>query len=181
MNGTVQRRWSLSFIVPPADSNGSTTSSVPLGSACGVSAQRLDVIYTNETWQSSDQSCVNLTPGLNAPGAFIDAKTGQIVSNIKTLLEDGSLLQVVGLQSVDGNRTFELQAETSGPTTLEMWVNADTYLPVQSVTTASAGAPGSTGTTVSQYSFLSPSQSNLANLTVTVPQGFTQTSSSQKG
>lgn len=181
VDGTVQSGWSLSFTVPPTGSTGSTTSSVPLGTACGVSAQRLDVNYTNRTWQSSDQSCVNLTPGLNAPGAFIDARTGQVVSNIKTLLEDGSLLQVVGLQSADGNRTFELQATTPGPTTLELWVNADTYLPVQSVTTGPAGAPGNTGTTVSQYSFLDPNQSNLANLTLTVPPGFTQTFSSQKG
>lgn len=181
VDGTAQSGWSLSFTVPPTDSTGSTTSSAPLGSACGVSAQRLDVSYTNRTWQSSDQSCVNLTPGLNSPGAFIDAKTGQPVSNIKALLEDGSLLQVVGLQSADGNRTFELLATTPGPTTLELWVNADTYVPVQSVTTSPAGAPGNTGTTVTQYSFLDPNQSNLANLTLPVPPGFTQTSSSEKG
>jgi hypothetical protein len=58
-----------------------------------------------------------------------------------------------------------MTAKTLGPTRLDLWVSADTYLPVQSVTTAPTGAARNTGTTVSQYSFLSPSQSNLANLT----------------
>lgn len=178
----VQRQWSLSFTVPSANSTGTSAPSDSLGEACDVSAQRLDVDYTDRTWQSSEQSCVNLTPGLNAPVAFVDAKTGQLVSNIKTLLEDGSSLQVVGLQSVGGERTFELQAKApNSVTTLELWVDADTYLPVQSVTTSPAGIPRSTETTVTQYSFLPPSQSNLANLTVTVPPGFTQSSSSQRG
>lgn len=162
------------------DSTGSAPSNVPPGAACDVSAQRLDVDYTNRTWQTSEQSCVALTPGIDANVAFVDPKNGHLVSNIKTLVSDG-FLQVIGYPTVDGQRTIEMTAKTLGPTTLDLWVSADTYLPVQSVTTAPTGAAENTGTTVSQYSFLSPSQSNLANLTVTVPQGFTQTSSSEKG
>jgi hypothetical protein len=40
---------------------------------------------------------------------------------------------------------------------------------------------GKTFTTVDQYSFLSPTQANLANLRVTVPPGFREIVSPEKG
>lgn len=177
-DGTVQSRWSLTFTVPPTNSAGSTPPNTPLGAACNVSAQRVDVDYTNRTWHTSEQSCVALTPGIDTNVAFVDPKTGDLVSNIKTLVSD-AYLQVIGYPTVDGQRTIEITPKTLGPVTLDLWVNADTYLPVQSVTTAPPppGAPGNTETTVSQYSFLNASQSNLAKLALTPPRGFTQTPS----
>ena len=68
-------------------------------------------------------------------------------------------------------------------TTLALWVNAATYLPVQSVTTGPIGDPnpGKSWTTEDQYSFLSPTPPNLANLALTVPPGFKESVSSESG
>jgi hypothetical protein len=177
--GTVQGTWSLTFAVPAggATSNRAETA----GLACNVSGQRIDVDFANQTWQSSEQSCVALTPGLDT-AEFLDPTTHQPISNITTLVADG-LLQVVGHPTVDGQPTVELKSDTQGITTLDLWVNASTYLPVQSVTTGPTGDPnsGKTFTTVDHYSFLSPTQVNLANLRVTVPPGFKEIASPEKG
>jgi hypothetical protein len=178
VGGIIQGKWGLTFSVPAGASGG--TSTVPLGAACNVSGQRIDVNYTNQTWQTSVQTCVALTPGLDTV-AFVNPKTGQLVSNIRTLVADGFLL-VVGYPTVGGQPTVELRSSTYGATTLDLWVNADTYLPMQSVSTSpTTGDNGGISTMTVQYSFLSPTQSTLDNLHVTAPHGFTQTFSSEKG
>ncbi|HEY1653327.1 MAG TPA: hypothetical protein VGG09_15690 [Acidimicrobiales bacterium] len=179
VEGTVQNKWSLTFTVPAegATNNGGETTGV----ACNVAGQRIDVDYANQTWQSSEQSCVTLTPGLDTD-EFVDPTTHQPVSNIKALVADG-LLRVVGYPTIEGQSTVELKSNTRGATTLELWVNASTYLPVRSMNTSPTGDPnpGKTSTTVDRYSFLSPTQANLASLQVTVPAGFREIASSQKG
>jgi hypothetical protein len=176
---TVQGKWSLTFTDPAggATSNSAETTGV----ACDVAGKRIDVDFTNQTWQSSEQSCVALTPGLDTAG-FLDPTTHQLISNITTLVADG-LLQVVGYPTVDGQPTVELKSDTQGAATLDLWVNATTYLPLQSMYTGPTGEPnsGKRFRTVDQYSFLSPTQANLVNLQVTVPPGFTEIVSPQKG
>ena len=125
----LQSEWSLSFTIPPA----ATTTGPDSGDACNVAAQRIDVSFTDQTWQSSQQSCVNLTPGLNTTLGFVDPKTHQDISNIKTLVAQG-LLQVAGYPTLSGEPTIELKSNTQGVSTLDLWVSANTYLPVQSVT-----------------------------------------------
>jgi hypothetical protein len=178
IGGTTQNEWSLSFTIPPA----STTTSPDSGVACNVSAQRIDVSFTDQTWQSSQQSCVASTPGLNTTLAFVDPKTHQDTSNIKTLVAQG-LLQVAGYPTLSGEPTVELKSNTQGASTLDLWVSANTYLPLQSVTTGPTGDPnpGQTESTVDQYSFLDPTPANRANLQVTVPSGFREVVSSGKG
>jgi hypothetical protein len=180
VGGTVQNRWSLIFTAPAGGATNNTGPITGLGATCNVSGQRIDVYLTNQTWQSSEQSCVALDPGLDT--AFLDPRTGQLISNIKTLVADG-LLQVLGYPTEHGQPTVELKTGTHGVTTLDLWVNANTYLPVQSVTTGPTGDAnsGQTFTTVDQYSFLSPTQANLANLRVTVPPGFREIVSPEKG
>ncbi len=176
--GTIQNKWSLTFTVPAGASDGGST--VPRGAACNVAGERIDVNFTNRTWQTSVQTCVALTPGLDTV-AFVDPKTGQLVSNVKTLVANG-FLQVVGYPTVDGQATVELRSNANGATTLDLWVNAETYLPVQSVSTSPTTGPNAgTSTTTVHYSFLNPTQSNLDNLDVTAPPGFTRTFSSDKG
>ncbi len=72
---------------------------------------------------------------------------------------------------------------TQGATALDLWVNDSTYLPVQSVATGPVGGSdaGKTWTTVNQYTFLSPTQPNLATLQVTIPPGFSETVSASDG
>jgi hypothetical protein len=108
--------------------------------------------------------------------------THQLISNIKTLVADG-LVHVVGYPNLNGEQTVELNSNTPGVTTLDLWVSARTYLPLQSVTTGPTGDPnpGKTWTEVDQYSFLSPTQANLANLQVTVPPGFREIVNAPKG
>jgi hypothetical protein len=181
VGGTVQNTWSLSFTVPAGNATNSGTAAIGVGASCNVSAHRLDVDFTSQTWQSSVQSCVRLTPGLDTVG-FIDPATGQLISNIKTLVAD-RLLQVVGYPTIDGQSTIELTTHTLGVTTLHLWVNASTYLPVQSVTASPVGTPnlGKTSTTVDQYSYLSATPANLAHLQATIPPGFKELNSTEKG
>jgi hypothetical protein len=65
--------------------------------------ERIDVDYTNQTWQPLEQSCVALSPGLHTV-AFVDPATGQLISNIKTLVAEG-LLEIVGYPTLDGQPT----------------------------------------------------------------------------
>ena len=97
-------------------------------------------------------------------------------------MADG-LLDVVGYPTLDGQPTIELKTHTLGATTLDLWVNASTYLPVQSVTTSPTGDPnpGKTSTTIDRYSFLNPTQANLAKLQVTAPPDFREIVSPEKG
>jgi hypothetical protein len=181
VGGTVQGEWSLTFTVP---TGGATTNSAQAtGTSCGVSGQRTDIDLTNQTWQPSEQSCVALTPGLDGPAAFLDPTTHQLTSNIKTLAADG-LVQVVDLSHIAGQPTVEFKSDTQGASTLDLWVNATTYLPIQSVTTYPTFPPGGASelaTETTQYSYLTPSPSNLANLQVAVPPGFTKIVSPGKG
>lgn len=184
VGGIVQRKWGLTFTVPDGGTGNSGTSTAPLGDACGVTGKRIDVNFTNRTSITSPQSCVNLSPGLNTGVAFDDPKTGQPVSNIKTVVADG-FLHVVGYPTVDGQPTVELKSATLGVrviSTLALWVNANTYLPLQSVDTSEGTGPDNgTTTTVNHYSFMSPTQENLANLSVTAPPGFTESASAVGG
>jgi hypothetical protein len=181
VGGTVENTWSLTFTVPASGASNNSASTASLGAACNVAGQRIDVDFTNRTWQPSEQSCVALTPGLDTLG-FVDPATGHLISNVKTLVADG-LLQVAGYPTLDDQPTVELKTDTHGATTLDLWVNASTYLPVESVTTSPTGDPnpGKTSTTVDQYSFLSPTQPNLTNLQVTIPPGFREIVSASGG
>ena len=172
----LQSEWSLSFTIPPA----AATTGPDSGVACNVSAQRIDVSFTDQTWQSSQQSCVASTPGLNTTLGFVDPKTHQDTSNIKTLVAQG-LLQVAGYPTLSGEPTIELKSNTQGVSTLDLWVSASTYLPVQSVTTGPSPTAGQAATQVDQYTFLSPKQTNRANLQVTIPTGFREVVTSEKG
>jgi hypothetical protein len=163
-------------MIPPA----ANTTGPDSGVGCNVSAQRIDVSFTDQTWQSSQQSCVDSTPGLNTTLGFVDPKTHQDISNIKTLVAQG-LLQVAGYPTLSGEPTVELKSNTHGLSTLDLWVSASTYLPVQSVTTGPGPNAGQTGSTVNQYSFLDPTPANRANLQVTVPSGFKEVVSTEKG
>ena len=180
VGGTLQNKWSLAFTVPVGGPPTNINAPGP-GAACNVSGQRIDVDITNQTWQPSEQSCVALSPGLDTV-AFVDTRTGQLISNITTLVAD-RLLQVVGYPTVDGQPTIELRSDMHGALAFNLWVNAGTYLPVQSVTTEPTGDPnpGKTSTTVDQYSFLSPTPANLAYLHVAVPTGFRKITSPGKG
>ena len=179
VGGTVRNEWSLTFSVPAA---GAATNPAT-GAACGVSGQRTDIDLTNQTWQPSEQSCVALTPGLDSNAAVLDPTTHQLISNIKTLAADG-FLQVVALSHIDGQPAAEFRSDIPGASTLDLWVNGITYLPLESVSTYPTFPPGAASvlaTETTQYSYLTPSPSNLANLQITVPPGFTEVVSPEKG
>jgi hypothetical protein len=177
VGGTVQSEWSLTFTVPAGGATANAAEST--GASCNVSGQRIDIDFINETWQPSDQSCVALTPGLDT-AEFVDPKTRQPISNIKTLVADG-LLGVVGSRTIGHQSTIELRSAVHGASTLDLWVNASTYLPVQSVTTFPTGNAGASKVAIetTQFSYLMPSPSNLANLQVTIPPGFSEVVSPQ--
>ena len=108
----------------------------PASSACGAYAQTF--------------------PGLAEAGPV------DLSSIIKSGLRCG-VFRVAGHQRVDGIDTIKLTGSSDhGSSTVTLWVNSRTYLPVQGT---------GFGTTM-KFRWLPPTQANLAKLTGTIPPGF---------
>jgi hypothetical protein len=73
----------------------------------------------------------------------------------------------VGTGTMDGQTAIELSSNVVGSG--ELWVSADTFLPLCEVFTTAMS------TTTDEYSYLSPTAANLAQLRPAIPAGFTQT------
>jgi hypothetical protein len=172
--------WDQSFTIPAGDSSRASCQPtlMPGGRLVmrsPIKATGITIDFSNDTWQPTVSRCFPLAPGLDAPAGLPSPSGRGPVSDIRTMISDG-LLQVVGHRTLNGQPTIEFASTTHGILTLRLWVNASTYLPVQSVMTGPTGDPnpGKTWTEVDGYTFLSPRRSNLAHLRVGVPPGFTR-------
>jgi hypothetical protein len=112
--------------------------------------------------------------GAPVPGAFGSAAT--VAASMRALLSCGGL-SISWHQHYHGTEAIKIVSHESLralPAKLEVtqviWVNEATYLPI-AVTTL--GGTASQGTAATQYAWLPPTKANLANLTVTIPPGFT--------
>jgi hypothetical protein len=137
---------------------------------CPCSSEFVDVEYATRTWSRGESSSVLLADPLSPTLIRDEIASGRFT--------------VLGRVSLDGRQAIEVTWSTSlgRVTTLTtLWVDAQTYLPLRSVTTgrAEAGARGvllSTDTT--DYQILSATPANLDLLTPPIPPGFTRTATS---
>jgi hypothetical protein len=172
--------WDQTFTIPAGDSAdpGCKWAALPgrrVVMRSPVKATGITVDFSNDTWQPTEQSCVEFAPGLDAPAGLSAPSGSGPVFDIRTMIEDG-LLRVVGHQTINGQPVIGFRSVTHGILTLALWVDASTYLPVQAVTTGPTGDPnpGKTWTEFGHYEFLSPTPAILAHLRVIIPRGFTK-------
>jgi len=108
---------------------------------------------------------------------------------IRSELQAGSF-RLVGQTTIDGVPAIEMSllsppASQAGYTvSQELWVNPSTYLPIQEVTSydpksvpaseASGAHPATGDEVVQNFTFLPPTPTNLARLTVNIPHGLTR-------
>lgn len=122
----------------------------------------IDVDYSTHSW--SDQKDTSIVSALPGEPAVQPAIGSDLSLQQQVAAGDWS---EVGTGTVDGQTAIELSSNVveSG----ELWVSADTYLPLREVFTTAMS------TTTDEYSYLAPTAANLAQLQPPIPAGFTQT------
>jgi hypothetical protein len=131
------------------------------GGTQATDGRLVDVQYASKSWSDQPDTCMPVIQLADAEQIRSDIASGGWT--------------VVGHDDIDGQPAVELNlAGSAGPASADLlWVNAQTFLPIQ----ASAKKPGAPGadTFVTTYRFLSNTPDNQKNLTTPIPAGFTQT------
>jgi hypothetical protein len=170
------------FVLPTPASLAKQTPAVHVSESDGVSVCGTGTFIgyygrgpTGTTWRSAAETLrvpAPATPGL-----------------IRSELQDGSF-RLVGQTTIDGVAAIEMSllspsASQAGYTVSQkLWVNPSTYLPIREVTSydpkpipaseASGAMPSAGDEVVQNFTFLPPTPTNLALLTVTIPNGLTR-------
>ncbi|MGA7986986.1 MAG: hypothetical protein WCB51_01150 [Candidatus Dormiibacterota bacterium] len=131
--------------------------------AIRVTGSTIDVDYPSRSWAEEDN-------------ASMVVAVPDDLSAVRTEIASGDW--TAGAPStLSGRRAIELTWHESGGTrvTHELWISADTYLPIREIYAHRAGSHGSAllGTIESDYTMLPPSATNRAELSPPVPAGFT--------
>jgi hypothetical protein len=136
---------------------------VPSSDLTKVVFRAIDVVYGTHTWSQS-QAALPYKPV--APDAAM----------VRRQIAAGQW-SIAGTGSLDGRRAIKLTWRDSPWSVSDLWVDADTYLPIEKVVTDMVGAPNDqrTSVTTDQYTYLPPTAASLAKLRVSVPPGFTRT------
>jgi hypothetical protein len=154
----------------PADCKGRIDAPKPppvRGQSGGTQAadgRLIDVEYASRSWSDQADTCIPVTQPSDAEQIRNDIASGDWT--------------VVGHDEINGQPAVELSVGGSAqpPPADLLWVNAQTYLPIQA-SASKGGAPGTGDGLVTTYSFLSNTLDNEKNLTTPIPAGFTQTAS----
>jgi hypothetical protein len=94
--------------------------------------------------------------------------------SLRRAVSDGDV-DLVGPETVDGVDTVHLRiATTFRGYRIDIWVDAQSYLPVRQTHTVQTDAPTAEPKVVITYSWLPRTEENLARLTLTPPSGFTR-------
>lgn len=112
-----------------------------------------------------------LLPGLPGGGLAARSQPSTVATALRAAISCGTLA-VVGRQRVDGIEAIKLTSRQDSHTSVTIWINPDTYLPVR-VVSHPAVAQQSLWQTA-DITWLAPTAQNLAKLTVPVPAGFRQ-------
>ncbi len=156
LSGTLHYEEEDTFVMPPTPSTSPPLGGIP------TNGERIIVDYIGKTW--SDQKDTPL------PGGVSDS-TARVRSDIKTAH------WTVQRTTVDGRAALELsfkEADKSNPSTVHLWVDAATYLPLRETDTF--GPPGMTTSTTVDDEYLPATSANLAKLRAPLPAGFKQVS-----
>jgi hypothetical protein len=103
---------------------------------------------------------------------MLDPGPSRMESSIKDAVKAGAFT-VIGHQQIDGRDTIALQVgKVKGPS---LWIDPATYLPVRWDFSRGEGSHASVVNETANYTWLPATQSNQANLKVTIPPGFHQT------
>lgn len=131
------------------------------------------VDFPNRAWWTwSEPSDAQTCPSnMTCPGT--SATSSLSPSSIMREVQNGTLRVVANHQAVAGHETIELagSASQAAPNlgTFDLWIDAGTYLPVRTANTGMHGATSS-----SDFQWLAVTATNLAQLQVVVPSGFTR-------
>jgi outer membrane lipoprotein-sorting protein len=122
------------------------------------------VQYGNRTWSDTTALVASQTPAASLQALRETIATGDFSAPRKTVLNGQPVLELTAHYKVRGKESEQI-----------VWVDPVTWLPVQ---TLSDGG----GVKVEvDYGFLPPTPANMAELKATIPPGFTQTATIQKG
>jgi hypothetical protein len=151
----------------PANCNGQIYSPKPppiraqSGGTEATDGRLIDVQYDSRSWSDQPDTCIPVIQLADAQQIRSDIASGGWT--------------VVGHDDIDGQPAVELNlAGSAGPASADLlWVNAQTFLPIQA-SAKKAGAPRG-DSFVTTYRFLSDTPDNQQNLTTPIPAGFTQT------
>jgi hypothetical protein len=123
-------------------------------------------------WTWSEPSDTPVCPSSAACQATI-ATDSLSPSSIENEVQEGTLHVTSNRQLIAGHETIELSgsAAQAAPDlgTFDLWIDASTYLPVR---TANTGLHGATSS--SDFQWMASTPTNLAQLRVIVPSGFTR-------
>jgi hypothetical protein len=110
-----------------------------------------------------------LPPAPSVPAGSLKAGTFEDPAEIADAIAKGQL-EILGTEQLDGRRTLHLRVDEikgSPPIRLDLWVDAESYLPYRSITVKT----GRSWTT--DYGWLPRTDTNLAALDLAPPAGFT--------
>ena len=129
-----------------------------------VTGKEVSVYYVGKTWSEySGGNCVECAGTPN----------GRWVTQVATAIKQQNDKKI-GSGTVDGHRAVEFRwPGTVLNGSMDLWVDASTYLPVR-LTMVSAAPGGVSDTSTVDFQFLSASPANLAKLITHVPAGFRQ-------
>ena len=140
----------------------------PNGAIEAVDGRLIDVEYNTKSWSDQPETCLPVAQPTDAQ---------QIRYNIAA-----GGWSVIAHGEISGRQGIELGWSDHAPagSTDVLWVDAQTYLPIQGTSTDQAGSPASqeTQTIITTYNFLADTPANEAQLVTHIPTGFAQSQQS---
>jgi hypothetical protein len=152
-------------IHPPSNNIGFTASMLltmvcyPPGSGCGYGRTQTPAGTWSKVRILDEPEVNDLTPG---EGSFNPPDLAQAIAQ--------GQWRVLGRTWLDGQQAIELAETPSGPMfppQVDLWVNAQTYLPLKYVWGSGDGT-----VTVGSFAYLPPTPANLKSLQVPIPRGY---------
>lgn len=148
----------------------------PLIDGVRTTGEVTDVEYSTSTWSDQRDQTIVQPPG--GP-VVIGAGTAGSPQQQLEFAEGAELTR----QSIQGQPAIEFRWVLSSWTTIDLWVNQRTYLPITEIAYFFVGSPSDQqrGVTEASYSYLPPIAANLAQLKPPIPSGFVQTAAPPAG
>ena len=169
-DGAPLRDVEMTYTVPMGPASYS-----PLIDGVRTAGEVIDVEYSTSTWSDQRDQTILQPPG--GP-VVVTAEAGSLQQQLESA-EGAELTR----QSIQGQPAIEFRWVLSSWTTIDLWVNQRTYLPITEVAYFFVGSPSDQqrGVTEASYSYLPPTAANLAQLKPPIPPGFVQTAAPSVG